>query len=194
MHHQRFFITDNALDPKVYKVTKVIELSPEGVVKFNIKQDEYNAKTDNYDEMICNYYSEMGDMESEVDEYIPSTDHFMIRELYVDDNNELVQQDYYNRTLYLGQRYFYQAVIENSETTANAVWNIKLVDDFGMYSNDDKRYYEGLIKMVTYDGSVVEVKPSKAGSLVGKKFLLIATDAKGNYESEIWWEVGKDAT
>ena len=194
MHHQRFFLTDNALDPKVYKVTKVIELSPEGIIKFNVKQDEFNPKTDNYDEMICNYYTEMGDMVSEVTEYLPSTDTFVIREMYRDENNELVQQEYYNRTLYLGQRYFYQAQLLNHSVISKPVWNIKLVDESGIYSDEDKKYYEGLIKMVTYDDNTVEVKPSKAGSLIGKKFLLVATDVNGAFESEVWWEVSKDAT
>ena len=192
MHHQRFFLTDNAIDPKVYKVTKIIELSPEGIIKFNIKQDEYSPKTDNYDEMICNYYTEMGDMESEVTDYIPSSDHFVINQMYIDNNGELARQLYYDRTLYLGQRYFYQAKLQQG--TAQAVWNVNLQDESGTISDKDKKYLEGLIKIVTYDDNVVEIKPSKAGSLVGKKFLLVATDINGQYESEVWWEVDRNAT
>ena len=43
MHEQRFMLSNNILDPKVYQVTKVTDLNPSGVIKYSIKQDElYN--------------------------------------------------------------------------------------------------------------------------------------------------------
>ena len=61
MHEQRFMLTNNILDPKVYQVTKVIDLSPSGLIKLSIKQDELNQKVDNVQLRICNYYSDSGD-------------------------------------------------------------------------------------------------------------------------------------
>lgn len=40
MHEQRFMLSNNILDPKVYQVTKVTDLNPSGVIKYSIKQDD----------------------------------------------------------------------------------------------------------------------------------------------------------
>lgn len=47
MHEQRFMLSNNILDPKVYQVTKVTDLNPSGVIKYSIKQDDLDNKRDN---------------------------------------------------------------------------------------------------------------------------------------------------
>lgn len=65
MHEQRFMLTNNIFDPKVYQVTKIIDLNPSGIIKLSIKQDELNNKTDNIQLRICDYYTESGDQKTE---------------------------------------------------------------------------------------------------------------------------------
>jgi len=189
MHDQRFMLTNNELDPKVYQVTKVIELSPSGLIKCNVKQDDYNSKRDNVDLKICDYYTNMGDMKSEVAEYKFDEKIFSIIEMSLDENDELVSQDFYNSILLMGKRYFYRASLGTDYVIAT--WDVKLKDDGNEYTDEEKKYYEGLIKLVTYDDDVVEVKPSKASSLVGKHFILSAIDRDGQHKVNIEWEVDK---
>ena len=190
MHDQRFMLTNNILDPKVYQVTKVIELSPSGLIKCNVKQDDYNSKRDNVDLMICDYYTNLGDMKPNITEYQFDTKNFLITEMYQNDQEELVKQDYYSSIIMIGKRYFYQATLGQDYVTAK--WDIKIKDDGNEFTEDEKKYYEGLIKLTNYDGNVIAVKPSKASSLIGKHFILTAISEDGKYKADIEWEVDKE--
>ena len=131
----------------------------------------------------------MGDMKSEVAEYKFNEKIFSIIEMSLDENDELVSQDFYNSILLMGKRYFYRASLGTDYVIAT--WDVKLKDDGNEYTDEEKKYYEGLIKLVTYDDDVVEVKPSKASSLVGKHFILSAIDRDGQHKVNIEWEVDK---
>lgn len=191
VHDQRFLLTTNDLNPKVYQVTKIVEVSPVGVLKLSLKQDEYNPKRDNIELKVCDYYTNVGDMTSIIPEDKNILDkEFVITELFMDDNNELIdQQLVVNNSIGLGKKYYFLAKIEGVSTPC--VWDIKLQDVLNEYSDKEKAYYEGLIKTITYDGNIVMVKPGKAHSLIGKQFKLIASREDGQYLNSVDLEVVK---
>jgi hypothetical protein len=190
VHDQRFLLTTNDLNPKVYQITKIIEVSPKGILKLSLKQDEYNSKRDNIELKVCDYYTNEGDMTSITPNNSILDRAFTITELFMDDKDELINQNMIvNNTIQCGKRYFYQAILSNDSIPC--VWNIELQDDLGQYTEDEKQYYERLIKLVNYNDNIVEVKPGKAGSLVGKEFKLNASREDGAYIASIDLEVSK---
>ena len=61
-HDERFMITNNVINPKVYQVTKVQDLVPLGIIKMTFKQTEVDKTVDNIDLLLCNYYNRMGEV------------------------------------------------------------------------------------------------------------------------------------
>lgn len=191
MHGQRFFMSNNDLDPKIYEVTKIKDINPQGIIKLAIKQDELNEKRDNVELRICDYYTDEGDIRIDkpiigiTDDTKSSEIHWM----FVNDDNEL---DYGDDTalelLQVGQTSYFMAVF--SDEDVDAQWRIELVNEDGL-SGDDVLYYEGLMKLSKFDQTTLALKPAKASSLRGKKFILSVSDASGEYESSIEVEVGE---
>ena len=64
-----------------------------------------------------------------------------------------------------------------------------LIDENGEFTEEDHKYYCGLIKVSQYNDNTVCIKPGKAKSLVGKKFILSIVDHSGFYHSSIELEV-----
>lgn len=60
------------------------------------------------------------------------------------------------------------------------------------YTEEEKSYYEGLIKLTVMDNVTISLKPGKAHSLIGKRFNLSATDNNGDNHSSIEVEVQLD--
>lgn len=193
IHDQRFLLTTNEIDPKVYVVTKVVEVSPIGVLRVSIKEDEFNPNRDNIKLRICDYYTNVGDLTMDVEEPIPpSPEQFTIVEMVIDENGELIDKDTpISSVINIGNISYYRA-IESGCEFITAVWTIESIDS--ELSEEEKKRLVGLIKLTTYDGNVVSVKPGKANSLIGKHFRLIATNDEGDYKTEIEWEVGADET
>ncbi len=188
VHNQRFLLTTNDLDPKVYTVTKVVETSPLGLYKYSVKEDEYNPKRDNIELKICDYYNNMGDLQSEVSDLNLTNREFQIIEMMKSENDELVPNPTNTTILSLGNTIYYQAKLGLEYVPA--VWDIQLRDDGAEYDSKEKARLEGLMKLVQYEGNVVSVRPAKAMSLVGKHFNLIARQDNGNYISSVEVEVG----
>ena len=188
MHDQRFLLTTNDLDPKVYTVTKVVETSPLGLYKYSIKEDEYNPKRDNIELKICDYYTNMGDLKSDVLDLNLTNREFQIVEMVRSEEDELIPSSIISSVLALGKTLYYQAKL--GLDYVQAVWDIQLKDDENQYDQKEKARLEGLIKLVQYDGNVVSVRASKANSLIGKHFELYARQDNGNYISKIELEVG----
>lgn len=188
MHDQRFLLTTNDLDPKVYTVTKVVETSPLGLYKYSIKEDEYNPKRDNIELKICDYYTNMGDLKSDVPDLNLTNREFQIVEMVRSEEDELIPNSIISSVLALGKTLYYQAKL--GLDYVQAVWDIQLKDDENQYDQKEKARLEGLIKLVQYDGNVVSVRASKANSLIGKHFELYARQDNGNYISKIELEVG----
>lgn len=188
VHDQRFLLTTNILNPKVYQITKVTEVSPVGIIKMNLKQDEFNPKRDNLDLFVCDYYTNTGDPTPTIPSNSILDRNYTIIEFLMDDKEELINQNMIiNNILNCGNRYFYQATL--GEDSVPCVWNIELQDDLDQYTVDEKHYYERLIKLVNYNDNIIEVKPGKAGSLVGKQFKLNASREDGEYIASIELEV-----
>lgn len=192
MYGQRFFLSNNDLDPKIYEVTKIKDINPQGVIKLSIKQDEIREKRDNIELRICDYYTDDGDIQVNTP-IIGVPDDTKSSEIYwmfVNTDGEL---DHGNDTslelLQIGQTSYFMAVF--SDENIDAQWRLKLVDEEGL-SEDDVAYYEGLMKITKFDTTTIALKPGKASSLKGKKFILSVSDASGEYKSSIEVEVASE--
>lgn len=191
MHGQRFFMSNNDLDPKVYEVTKIKDINPQGVIKLSIKQDDLNEKRDNIELRICDYYTDEGEIRIDRP-IIEAPDDMKSSKIYWMVVNEAGELDYSTDTslelLRIGQTSYFMA--EFSGNVIDTQWRIELINDDGL-SKDDVLYYEGLITLTKFDSTTLAIKPAKASSLKGKKFILSVSDASGEYKSSIEVEVGE---
>lgn len=187
-YRQRFMITSNKIQPKIYQVTKVLELVPPGLIKYTLKQDELNTWNDNVDLMICDYYKDTGDESVINTENNHVSSNNKISQMFINENGELDYLDN-NSDLYLykGMSSYFEFIpkIPNSEVK----WDISLIDNGKNYSDKDHKYYVGLMKLTKFSDESISVKPGKANSLIGKKFLLTATDCSHDEYSSIELEV-----
>ena len=189
----RFLLSNNILEPKVYQVTKIVDLSPPGIIKLSIQQTQFDAKRDNLDLMVCNYYGDNGETEI-VSEKNPSPDETLVGAiipLSVNENGELVEIQAPSPMLIGKESYFkVKFSIQGTEVfDVTPIWEIKLDAD-----NPDASYYEGLIKISQLEDNTISLKPGKVKSLIGKHFILSVSDDEGEYYSSIELEVGGYAT
>lgn len=192
MHEQRFMLTNNIFDPKVYQVTKIIDLNPSGIIKLSIKQDELNNKTDNIQLRICDYYTESGDQKTETIQHpqmMKTNSH--IQWMTLNDDGELEPLiDRSRQVLYIGKNSYFEYTLPYSDMTSE--WNLHIIDKNNEYSERETSYYNGLMKMTVLDNVSISIKPGKAKSLIGKRFTLSATDNNGDNMSSIVLEVVDD--
>lgn len=182
-YEQRFMLTNNILEPKVYQVTKVIETAPQGLIKLSLKQDEYNSTRDNVDLLICDYYIDSGesklpDPEPEnvfIDETLGT-----IKYMRINENDELEYANFDGK-VHIGAFSYFKADVSNSHMHMR--WHITYL------GNEDKDYYEGLFKMEEVNDTTLSLKPGKAKSLIGKKFTLSVFDEHDALYSSIDLEV-----
>ena len=188
MHGQRFFLSNNDLDPKIYEVTKIKDINPQGVIKLSIKQDELREKRDNIELRICDYYTDEGDIQIDKpkaqisDDTKLSTIHWMS----VNDNGELEENFDQNVKLHIGQTSYFSAKF--SDENVDGQWRIELANTDGL-DEEDISYYAGLMKLTKFDSSTIALKPAKASSLKGMKFILSVEDINGQYASSSEVEV-----
>lgn len=187
MHGQRFFMSNNDLDPKIYEVTKIKDINPQGIIKLSIKQDEFDIKRDNLELRVCDYYSNEGDIQIDIPEVETPTvgKTSEINWFTKDENGEFIDSVW--TELELGTTYYFGAKF--SDEGIDPQWKIQLVDDEGVYSDENKEYYVGLMKMTKLDSYMLALKPAKASSLKGKVFMLSVSDSAGEYYSSIEVEV-----
>ena len=183
---QRFFFGNNDLDPKIYQVTKITDLNPQGIIKLSIKQDEFNTKRDNLELHVCDYYTDEGDIL--IDK--PSVDiannakTSTIKWMNVNENGELTEGT--DTKLQIGQSYYFE--VKFSDIDIDPQWRIDIVGD---YSEKDREKYIGYMKLTKFDSSALSLKTAKASSLKGKKFILSVSDVNGEYNSSIEVEVSE---
>lgn len=193
-------LTLNKINPSIYRLSKINDLQPKGVLKLTFKMDEYDEQKDNVDLMVCNYYEEGGDIaidpvpQPEPDESKISTLSWAI----LNNNNELIKDESLGHTLSIGNLSYF--IAEFSDIVEAPEWRISYVntteEDEGL-SEDRKQYYCGLLKINTFGQNVinektissVSVRPNKVKSLVGKRFLLTVQNHDGEYKSSIEMEV-----
>lgn len=190
-HGYRFFLTSNPVHPNVYKISKVVDSTPFGVVKLSMKQTSYDEKTDNVKLMICDYYSQTGHIEEEEPIHV-SEDIRNIIKLVLNDNNELIDGGLTQGIIgmEIGETGYFG--LKDSSALDIADWRVTINSDY----SDDKHtnsYYEKLIKLQKISDDTVCVKIGKAKSIVGKRFKLCVYDGKQNPHSEIELEIN-DAT
>lgn len=192
MHEQRFMLTNNILDPKVYQVTKVVDLNPSGIIKLSIKQDELNEKRDNIKLKICDYYNDSG--ESNVsfvkDDSMTVVENPEIKWMQLNSEGELDEVlDDILKYLHIGQSSYFECIPSNVESHLN--WNIEFINVENHYSSEECSHFEGLIKITALKNGVISVKPGRTKKLIGKHYLLSAEDRYGFIRSSIELEVGE---
>lgn len=192
MHEQRFMLTNNILDPKVYQVTKVVDLNPSGIIKLSIKQDELNEKRDNIKLKICDYYNDSG--ESNVsfvkDDSMPVVENPEIKWMQLNSEGELDEVlDDILKYLHIGQSSYFECIPSNVESHLN--WKIEFINVENHYSSEECSHFEGLIKITALKNGVISVKPGRTKKLIGKHYLLSVEDRYGFIRSSIELEVGE---
>lgn len=182
MYGVRFMITNNDIDPKVYSVSKIIELAPKGILKLTLKQDDFNPKRDNVELKICDYYNDTGndnisDESSTQDVFKTST----INWIFLNEDGKLDESAQGTEMLTRGVISYFK--VEFSDNNIVPKWSISINND--ELTDDEKDYYIGLIKVEKPTDNILSVKPAKAGSLVGMEFTLSVSDSNGEYYSSI---------
>lgn len=176
-YEQRFFLTNNALDPKIYMVTKIVEMNPQGILKLSIKQDEYDADRDNADLQICNYYTDTGGSETIAPpHYQDEQMQCSIRRIVLNDDGTI--DDYFDSdelTLHIAEPAYFQVDTSDNSTSA---FNWRLMAVYDEDSNLESR-----IKVEPLGDSVVCIRPGRSNLLIGKRFQLTVDDYNGTYAS-----------
>ena len=178
----RFMLSHNDYDPRVYKVTKILDIAPQGLIKLSLKQDDLNKKTDNIDLRICDYFTDTGNIVVNQPD-LEYTNPYLGSEIVSmekNSNNELEEVSALNNTLHLGETVYYKAKYLPEGSEVDPEWRIEIV---GNYTEDEVKYYEKLIKITELDDYTVSIRPGKANSLIGKQFRLTVQDLSGNYYS-----------
>lgn len=186
LYEQRFMLTNNTIDPKVYQTTKVTDLTPKGLVKLSLKQDEFDLHRDNLELEVCDYYTVTGELQVDTAEEDLSDNTAVIHSMYINSDGELDVANTLNLTLNKGVTSYYNVAFSNENIAADWKVNLLYTDDL---SADDISYYEGLMKLDVIDTNIVSIRPAKAQSLVGKKFNVVAADSSGVYYASIELEV-----
>lgn len=187
-HGVRFMLTNNTINPEVYKVTKVVDTAPSGMIKLSIKQDEYNIEKDNVSLLICDYYSQNRQLElDEPEHYDPDVTEIILL-IYDPTTNTLgtptpitsIVDVKVGNNIYFGLKDWSGDGIPN--------WRLTLSPSSSDALHKDE-YYVNLMKITQIDSETIAIKPGKASSLIGKKFELCTYDANGNSHSKVELEV-----
>lgn len=187
-HELRFMLTNNIINPKIYEVTKVVDLSPQGIIKLTLKQDEYDQVRDNKELLLCDFYDDSGEIRVDDPEILQDeTKTSVITWMFVDDDGELIPNDgSYLEQLHIGKTSYFN--VDFSDDNIIPEWRTELIGD---YTDEERIYYEKLLVLTKFDNHILAVKAGKANSLIGKTFKLIVQDHDGLYESYIELEVLK---
>lgn len=191
-HEHRFMLTHNKLDPKVYAITKVQDLVPQGVIKLTLKQDELDETRDNVDLMLCNYYNGSGEIVTKQESHVDDTAKSFLWSAIVDENGVLQRNREQNRILHIAKNSYYNVefFLKNKLQDLNAEWRIDYNGTSDL-SEDEIKHLCDLIVLRQIDKSTISVKPAKTNKLIGEKFILTVQDANGDYASSIELEVQK---
>lgn len=182
---QRTMITLNAVHPNCYMVTKVLDMTPQGIIKLSLKQDDYDPSRDNVDLLLCDYYNDTGDIVATKptggdDPEKTSIINYMI----VNADGELEQSDEAPTSLDIGKTYYYSATF--SDANVDAQWRVSIV---GEYTDEERIALERLIVLRVIDSNTVSIRPAKSKKLPGLKFELNVCDISGDYSSSVDLEV-----
>lgn len=204
-HEQRFVMSHNKINPKVYEITKVVDLNPMGIINLTLKQDEWNEKRDNRELLICDYYDDTGETKIIIPEAEPqnTTLTSYIYTAHINEYGEL-ENDYvdqeerdsnYNK-LQIGNIYYFVAeyytgtvgetLVVDSERKSE--WKLELKDTDRLTEAEIK-HLDNLMIINKIDDNTISIYPKKASVLIGHTFILTVTDLMGESYSTIELEV-----
>lgn len=194
-HDERFMITNNIIDPKIYRVTKVQDLVPLGLVKMTLKQTEFDPRVDNPDLLLCNYYDRMGEIKP-IETEIIDDEQFVsiIYQGVVNENNELekgekvsdiVLIDIGKIIYFITEFYDEDYIRENVEPE----YRIEVIDENNILSDNERLYLEKLVKLTVLDNNTISIKVGKSIKVSGTKYKLSVQDKEGHYSSSVEMEV-----
>ena len=181
-HEQRFMLTHNRLDPKVYAVTKVQDLVPQGIIKLTLKQDELNDVRDNLDLMICDYYSDSGEIlprrENELDKPIIT----LLWGAIISEDGILMKNRQPENILHIAQTTCYNVeFLSNGQPLEmDSEWRIKYIGTSDL-TDVEKEQLCNMLIMRQIDNDAISIRPSKANRLIGERFELTVQDLSGDY-------------
>lgn len=192
----RLMITNNAIHPQCWRLSKIDEKEPEGLLKLTFKRDPFDDSRDNPELRLCDYYTSTKDIKIdpiEIDKEFPDmSKEFNIFWAVIGEDGILVK-DKDNKEHYLklsSLSYFIAEIPRLNEEKVKLNWTLEVIpEESGSVSVEDEKYLTGLLDIQYIDDCSISIKPAKAQSLVGKKFKLIAQDKYNTYKSEIELEV-----
>lgn len=189
-HEQRFMLTHNKLDPKVYAVTKVQDLIPQGIIKLTLKQDALDNVKDNVDLMICDYYSDFGEVvtKQEIGYNVQAVGFLWSAE--IDEDGILQKNREQNHILHIAQTSYYNCefFLGNILQDEQAEWRIDYAGNSEL-TDKEKEHLCELLVMRQIDKNTISIRPSKANKLIGERFILSVQDRNGDYAISIELEV-----
>lgn len=185
-------LTHNKLDPKVYTVTKVQDLVPQGIIKLTLKQDELNNVRDNVDLMLCDYYNSFGEVVTKQESHIDDTARSFLWSAIVDENGVLQRNQEQDNILHIAVISYFNVefFLKGKLQDLNAEWRINY-NGSSELSEDEIKHLCDLMVMRQIDKSTISIKPAKTNKLIGEKFILSVQDSNGDYASSIELEVQK---
>lgn len=181
-YEQRFMLTHNRLDPKVYTVTKVQDLVPQGIIKLTLKQDELNDVRDNLDLMICDYYSDSGEIlprrENELDKPVIT----LLWGAVISEDGILMKNRQPENILHIAQTTYYNVeFLSNGQPLKmDSEWRIKYIGTSDL-TDEEKEQLCNMLIMRQIDNDAISIRPSKANRLIGERFELTVQDLSGDY-------------
>lgn len=194
-HDERFMITNNIIDPKIYRVTKVQDLVPLGLVKMTLKQTEFDPRVDNPDLLLCNYYDRMGEIKP-IETEIDKDEQFksIIYQGVINENGELDKGEEVSdivsidigKTMYFIVEFYDEDFIRED---VESEYRIEVIDENNDISDNDKIYLEKLAKITVLDNNTISIKIGKSMKVSGTKYKLSVQDKKGHYSSSVEMEV-----
>lgn len=204
-HEQRFVMSHNKINPKVYEITKVVDLNPMGIINLTLKQDEWDEKRDNKDLLICNYYDDTGETQIVIPEAEPqdTTLTSYIYTAHINEDGELeldfVDQETrdtdYNKLEINGTYYFvaeyYIGTVGGEQVIdpdRESEWKLNLKDTDGL-TDAEIKHLDNMMVMETIDDNTISIHPKRAKTLIGHTFTLTVTDTTGESRSTMDVEV-----
>lgn len=169
MLETRFILSTNPEQPKCYSASKIMEMTPKGMLDVTFKQGTFDEKRDNPELFCCNYYDDNGEAVVDIAP-TPSepteTDKCELYQYSMDDDGNAVKNETV-QSLQIGGTTYYSC--EYGSENPDAIWTIECIDDI---SDNEKTYYCKMLKLTIYDDENVAIAVSRANSVIGHKFRL----------------------
>lgn len=191
----RMMITTNNLHPQCWKLSKIIETEPVGILKLTMQRDEYNPNKDDTTLMLCDYYDASGGIRisnRKENNYNDPLKTGMISFAKLNENSELEEDDLkIDNFIYLGHISYF--ICEFSYSDVQSEWKIEFIPQ-NTEEQQKENYYTHLLKLNKISENSASVKVNKANSLLGKKYKIIVHDKNGDFKDSMILEVAKYET